>query len=85
MISDGEVPSGADLNQPDNDGTTAAHTSAQNGHTECLQLLADHKADLNQPANNGYTPAHMSAGFGHTEPHGVSVATGRLQGSSEAT
>ena len=49
------------------EGCTPAYVSAQEGHTECLQLLADRKADLNQPTNDGATPAFISAQEDHTE------------------
>jgi hypothetical protein len=49
------------------EGCTPAYVSAQEGHTECLQLLADRKADLNQPTNDGATPAFISAQEGHFE------------------
>jgi hypothetical protein len=48
-------------------GCTPAFMSAWNGHTDCLQLLANSKAVLNQPNNHGCTPAFASAQDGHTE------------------
>ena len=64
LLSEGNTQ-GIDYQCPG--GNTHAYVSAQNGHAECLQLLADHKADPHQPDNDGLTPAFVSAYGGHTE------------------
>ena len=46
-------------------GGTPAYVSAQNGHTDCLQVLADNKADLSKPNNNGWNPLRIAKGYGH--------------------
>ena len=41
-------------------GVTAAFISAQNGHGQCLSLLALHKADLTKVSKQGWAPIHMA-------------------------
>merc|ERR1712166_467593 len=49
------------------DGATPAKISAQQGHSDCLRLLADCKANLDLPTKDGCTPANKSAHKGHSD------------------
>jgi len=39
------LTTGTSLNASDTDGVTALYVAAQNGHTEVVKLLVDHKAE----------------------------------------
>jgi len=41
--------------------------AAQEGHADCLKILAEAKADLSMPNNNGATPAFTAAQEGHAD------------------
>jgi len=66
---------------PDN-GDTAAHYAAGNGHVEILQYLLEQKADPNAPSHDGFTLLHAAAMRGLTsysivlnsvKGHGVNI------------
>jgi hypothetical protein len=46
-------------------GWTALYWACMNGHTECAQLLTNHKADVNAKDNVGVSALHQAANGGH--------------------
>ena len=46
--------------------TTPPHGASENGHTNVMKLLIDHRADVNARGNNGWTPLHYTSYRGHT-------------------
>ena len=58
---------GADLSIQNNDGNTALHRAADNGHNEVTKRLIEAKADLNMKNNEGNTALHRAANSGHNE------------------
>lgn len=57
--------------QIDNNGVSAVHWAARNGHLEMLKIMAEKGVDLNitqdQPAEAGNTPLHTACIYGHGE------------------
>lgn len=42
-------------------GFTPLHLASQEGHTDMVSLLLEHKAEVNCRAKNGLTPMHLAA------------------------
>ena len=61
----------ANLEVTDDNGWTALHIAAQNGHSETVKILAkaliELEANLDAKNNNGWTALHFAAEKGHTE------------------
>jgi len=55
------------LNTSNNEGATPAFMAGQEGHADCLKILAEAKTDLSTALNNGATPAFMAAQQGHAD------------------
>ena len=53
---------GADVNAKDENGWTALHYAAVNGHKEIAELLIDNGAEVNAKDNSGYTPLYFADG-----------------------
>ena len=53
-------------NPEDNDGFTALHLAAQNGHFETCKLILENITDKNPGDNDGFTPLHSAAQNGKT-------------------
>ena len=60
-----ECTEGIDYQSPS--GATPASQAAQKGHTDCLQVLVDHKADLNKKTTMGIPPVYYASQEGHTD------------------
>ena len=62
----GRIPE-TDLDSRDNDGYTALHYAAENGHVNIVSLLIEHGARVNPKTNEDSTPLALavSAGRGH--------------------
>ena len=60
-----------DINQVNNDGFTALHIAAYNGHKEIVQLLIEElkkqNKDINPAKNDGWTVLHSAAEMGRKE------------------
>ena len=56
----------ADIKAEDEDGRTALHRAAENGHNETVLILVEHGAEVNtKEAKYGQTPLHLAALNGH--------------------
>jgi Ankyrin repeats (3 copies)/Lysine methyltransferase len=60
------LQSGADANYTDDQGTTALHKAAANGHVDCLVILKEFGA-LHRPNREGNLPIHWAALNGQVE------------------
>ncbi|MFN7097669.1 MAG: ankyrin repeat domain-containing protein, partial [Gammaproteobacteria bacterium] len=58
---------GANINEKDNDGGTALHYAASEGHVNSLKHLLDKGANINQKTKEGLTVLHLVALKGHVE------------------
>jgi ankyrin repeat protein len=56
-----------DVDDGDDSGITALHTSAFVGSTECVRLLLAHGADMSRKAKTGRGPLHFAARNGHKD------------------
>ena len=61
---------GANVNAKDEDGRTALHLAAFNGHADIVEALLRHGADVNAKDKDGYTALHWAATLGHAEVAG---------------
>ena len=63
-----QVP-GLDINyQEDEDGQTAALLASENGHTECVRILAEtDRVDWNKADKKGETPLYFALYSGHSD------------------
>ena len=63
------ITAGTDVNTKDEDGRTALHLAASNGHTEIAKLLLANNADVNVMNAVGQTETalHIAAWKGHPE------------------
>jgi ankyrin repeat protein len=59
------LASGGNPNARDQDGYSALHGAAENGHTDCVRLLLDHGARPNAPTRDGVTPIELAESGGH--------------------
>ncbi|QQR49156.1 ankyrin repeat domain-containing protein [bacterium] len=66
LLSD-RNPSKYNINAFDQDGYTALHWAAQNGHPFCVYLLERAKADFNITDLNGNTAADLARQHGHDQ------------------
>ena len=57
----------SDVNDPDENGSTALHTAAWVGSSACVRLLLKHKADINRRGNHGRGALHFAAWKGHVD------------------
>lgn len=57
----------ADIETKDNNGQTALHLAAANGHTATVVLLLSNGANINAIDTNGCTPLHLSIDKTHYE------------------
>ena len=55
------------MNKGKDDGWTALHSAAQNGHLEVTQYLISQGAEVNQGDNDGVTALHSAAQNGHLD------------------
>ena len=55
----------ADVDAKDEDGATALHRAAWNGHEAVVQLLLEHKADVDAKNNDRRTALYWAAARGH--------------------
>ncbi len=68
---------GADVNAAQNDGMTALHWAAANGHTEIARTLLYAGATVRSTTRlGGYTPLHLAARSGDVEIAGILLAAG---------
>ena len=70
------ITAGTDVNTKDEDGRTALHLAAYNGHTEIAKLLLANNADVNVMDAVGQTPLNIAAGNGDTELVELLIAKG---------
>ena len=61
------VKYGADIDDVDNEGFSAAHLSAAEGHIDVLKWLVQQGADLNQKSIDGGSILWVAAGAGQAE------------------
>ena len=63
------ITAGTDVNTKDEDGRTALHLAAYNGHTEIAKLLLANNADVNvmDAVGQTQTALHIAAWQGHPE------------------
>ncbi|ETW07916.1 hypothetical protein H310_02322 [Aphanomyces invadans] len=61
------IMNGADINETDSNGHTAAHQAARNGHIKVLEVLHALGADLNKCSLRGVSIAHQAAFGGHLD------------------
>ena len=64
ILLDGGV---SDVDDPDENGSTALHTAAWAGSSACVQLLLKHKANINRTGNHGRGALHFAAWKGHLD------------------
>jgi hypothetical protein len=55
----------AEAKAADNDGWTALHSAAENGHEAVVKILLDHGAEAKAANNDGWTVLHFAAYNGH--------------------
>ncbi|KAG7385448.1 hypothetical protein PHYPSEUDO_001484 [Phytophthora pseudosyringae] len=67
---------GVDINDANLAGQTALHLSAQDCHTEVVELLLDLGADVHQSEKRGWTPLHSAAAEGHASVVELLVVNG---------
>lgn len=61
------IKSGVPVDEKNNNGSTALHVAALNGHCEVAQTLLKHKAAINEKVNDGWTALHIAALSGHSD------------------
>ncbi len=77
---------GADVNAAQNDGMTALHWAASNGHAEIARTLLYAGATVRATTRlGGYTPLHLAARSGDTEIAGILLDAGADPGAFTAT
>jgi len=68
------------IEQTDNQGTTALHHAARNGHVDMLKVMIEKGADVNltedAPAEPGNTPLHTACIYGRGEVVKLLIASG---------
>lgn len=68
------------MEQTDNQGETAVHLAAENGHALMLQAMIEKGVDVNltedAPAEAGATPLHLACSKGHTDVVRLLMAAG---------
>ena len=64
----------ADKNPSDNNGVTALHNAAENGHIEVCKTILVNTAFKIPAARDGYTPLHLAVKNGHLEICKIIVA-----------
>ena len=69
---------GADVNIPNNNGSTPVWIAAQNGHVNAITALKNGGADVNKPNNKGITPVWIAAHNGH-----VNAITALIDGGAD--
>ncbi|GJP63541.1 hypothetical protein CLOP_g20606 [Closterium sp. NIES-67] len=67
---------GADAGVADDEGRTALHMAAANGHTEIAKLLLQRGAPVNAPNRQGNTPLHWAAVNGRDSMVHLLIAAG---------
>ena len=63
-----------DKNPRDNNGVTALHNAAENGHLEVCKIILVNTAFKIPAARDGYTPLHLAVKNGHLEICEIMVA-----------
>ena len=58
---------GADVNIPDNIGTTPVYIAAFAGHANAIRILATLGADVKTPNKDGSTPLNVAIYYKHTD------------------
>jgi ankyrin repeat protein len=62
-----ELQKGVNVNARGENGYTALHAAAQNGHIEVVRLLLSHNADRAAKLDGGDTPAELAKRAGHND------------------
>ena len=61
------VKAGCDVDKTDQNGDTAMHAAAMNGHAELVVVMLKPGCDKDKASNKIVTPLHAAAYFGHAE------------------
>ena len=62
------ISSGCPVNRTCNEGLTALHTAASEGHEECIRVLVvNGDADVNSPDKTGHSPLFYAINMEHID------------------
>jgi cell division septum initiation protein DivIVA len=71
---------GSEIDCENDDGNTALHEAAKEGHVEMVQLLLEHKAAINYVNDLGDSPLHMAVESGSLDTASLLLESGALPG-----